>query len=202
VVRKSTRVGFGAGIFALGLAFVTVACLGKPAPSRGNGGGGSASGGSGSDPDVDEGTCDAWKVTYCKAVKACSAFETEAECEIRIGYIECLEDAPVGSCEEKINDALSAKKCEKLPTGCDPAEIADRSEPKKACEDLYYAFCERSFFCGFESSIDGCVNGFELSQPCSSFTAVLPTYDTCLGEVLDQSCEDPTPESCQGVLQR
>jgi hypothetical protein len=183
---------------------VAVGCLGKAPPKRDGSAGGTASGGSESepDPDVVEGSCDAWKVAYCKAIAACSAFESEKDCQIRVGYIACLGDAPLGSCEKKIKTALSDKKCDDLPSGCDPPDVADRSVPTRACKDLYQAICERSFFCGFETSIETCEESLELSQPCSSFTALLPTFDDCLARVQEQSCQDVSPDSCQGVLQR
>jgi hypothetical protein len=188
---------------ALAASVLVVGCLGKPVPNRnGSSGGGATGGRSASDPDVDPGSCDAWKVAYCNAVAACNAFESEESCKVRVGYVQCLEDAPVGDCADEMDAAVEKERCEDLPQDCGPSDIADRTYPNRACNDLYEAFCERSLFCGTASDLESCQSGLNATDPCSSFTAVLPTYDDCLAGVKELACQEQTPASCTGVLQR
>lgn len=165
--------------------------------AEGSGGSGSA----GSDnPDTEEpepGSCNAWKVSYCKAVSRCS-FDSRAECEADVGYAMCLEDAPVAACAK----ALDGAKCDQMPSHCDPESIADRTLPTQVCRDLQREICEWSLFCGFEFSLEGCQTTLATSQPCGEFTAVLPGYEECLTDWRTLPCDQQMPPSCDGILRR
>lgn len=151
-------------------------------------------------PDVEPGSCDAWKVSYCKAVRACNAFETYDACAERVGYVRCLDDAPFGKCQKALDAAVEKEKCEDLPKECGPMDLADRKEPVAACRSLYQAVCEWAFFCGIEVSEESCRQGLEISAPCANFTAVLPSAKKCIDAYKILGCFEPQPEICQGVL--
>lgn len=151
-------------------------------------------------PNVEPGTCDGWKVSYCKAVRACNAFETYDACTERLGYVRCLDDAPFSRCQKEIDAAVEKNKCEDLPEDCETVDIADRKEPVRVCRLLYQAACEWAFFCGIEVSEESCRQGLEFSNPCSNFTAVLPGADQCVDAYKVLGCFEPQPEICQGIL--
>lgn len=152
------------------------------------------------DFEADPGTCDAWKISYCDAIEQCSAFTTHEECQVDVGYVRCWEDAPVGSCEEEINQALADDDCDALPSDCTPQEIADRTVPERICKEIYNALCEHDFFCGVNVSIETCVATLETGSPCSEYTAALPQAEDCPEAIGLLSCGDGLPAECQEVL--
>lgn len=151
---------------------------------------------------AEPGSCNDWKISYCEAVESCSAFSTQKECEVDVGYVRCAQDAPFGSCRARIDKALAEGACDELPTDCDPVEIADRSVPASECGDIYGAICEFGYFCGAELSIESCLASLQASSPCSQFTAVLPQSEACVDAISVQGCGDPLPAICTGVLRR
>jgi hypothetical protein len=152
------------------------------------------------DFEGDPGTCDAWKISYCDAIEQCSAFATHEDCQVDVGYVRCHEDAPLGSCEEEINEALADDDCQALPSDCTPQEIADRTVPAQICRDIYTALCEHDFFCGVTVSIETCVGALQTSSPCSEYTAVLPQGEDCPEAIELLACGDGLPAVCVEVL--
>lgn len=153
-------------------------------------------------PDAEDGTCSAWKFAYCDAIDACSAFDTREQCELDLGWLVCLPDAPLQSCQEKIEKAVKDKACDDLPQDCNPAEIADRSLPYQLCLDIHTSLCEYRLYCGLELSLDGCVETLNRTEPCDSFTSFLPTAVDCAEAFTTLACGDPLPEVCVGSLRR
>lgn len=176
----------------------------------GSGSSGSDSSGTGSkagdddeeddDPEVEKGSCNAWKVSYCHAVDECGAFGDEKDCETDVGYVVCHEEAPYAKCQKDIESALKQNACKKLPDDCGPKDIADRREPTLACERIYEAICEWSFYCGTELSVESCLASLQASTPCGGFTAVLPGVDECIAAYRSLGCGDPSPDICYGIL--
>lgn len=176
-------------------------CLQLGLGSGSNGGSGSPS--EPEDPDVEEGTCDAWKVSYCKAVARCSSFERRQECEDDVGYVICFPDADTAGCQKEIEAALDDDACEELPTDCGPNELADRTEPFAACRDIYEAICEWNIACTLFESLDGCITRLETDAPCSDYTAALyPNVEPCIEAYRRLSCGDSPPAECDHVLRK
>lgn len=172
--------------------------VGLEEPVDGTGGASQGSGGSGSDLEPPEpGTCNAWKVSYCKAVARCS-FDSRAKCETDVGYVMCLEDAPFGACAKALDEA----KCDEMPDHCGPQTIADRTLPTSVCRDMQREICEWSLYCGYEFSLEGCQATLAQAQPCGEFTAVLPGYEQCLLDWRTLPCDVQMPPSCEGILRR
>lgn len=150
-------------------------------------------------PDVEPGSCDAWKVSYCDAIKSCQSSHAAEGCKATVGYLRCLDDAPVGRCAKEIDKAVEDKKCS-LPEDCHPEAIADRRQAVAACRDLYEAACEWGFFCGFYLSEDSCRVQLEFQRSCSEALAVLPDAEKCLRAYQTLGCFDPAPMECPGLF--
>ncbi len=167
------------------------------------GAGAEATGGSGSDREADDedpvesngGSCNDWKVSYCNAVDRCS-FDSRDECEWDVGFMYCAEGAPAASCAAKID----AADCDSMPDDCGPEALADRTFPRQACERIYAAICEWSFFCGGELSVDSCLASLDTGAPCSQFTAALHVVDECVNAYQVLACDEPMPAICMGIL--
>lgn len=150
--------------------------------------------------EAEPGSCNAWKISYCEAIEQCSAFATQQDCQVDVGYVRCLSDAPVERCGEEIDAALKKDACEELPTDCTPQQLADRTVPRQLCQDIYQELCEFDFFCGATVSTETCVASLETSTPCTSFTAVLPQGENCVAAIRRLSCGDALPQECVEVL--
>jgi hypothetical protein len=83
-------------------------------------------------PDVEPGSCNGWKVSYCDAVKTCQSSQAAERCKATVGYVRCLDDAPVGRCAKEIDKTVASEKCA-LPEDCHPGDIADRRKTPAAC---------------------------------------------------------------------
>lgn len=153
-------------------------------------------------PDAEPGSCSAWKFAYCDAIDACSAFETREECELDLGWLQCRDDAPLGACQELIEDALKDEACEELPGECGPGAIADRSIVSQLCEEIHLAYCEHRLICGLEFSFDACLETIARVEPCDSFTSTLPGASDCAQAYTRAECDGKAPEVCIGVLRR
>jgi hypothetical protein len=151
-------------------------------------------------PSAEPGSCNDWKISYCEAVEECSAFSTTEECQIDLGFVRCASNAPFKDCQERIDAAIAGGVCSDLPTDCNPEQIADRTLPAQACQDIYGAICELGFFCGSELSFESCLASLLTSTPCDQFTAVLPESEQCIDALSVQACGDPLPPICNGVL--
>ncbi|OQX70177.1 MAG: hypothetical protein B6A08_01500 [Sorangiineae bacterium NIC37A_2] len=150
-------------------------------------------------PDVEPGSCNGWKVSYCDAVKTCQSSQAAERCKATVGYVRCLDDAPVGRCAKEIDKTVASEKCA-LPEDCHPGDIADRRQAVAACRDLYQAACEWGFFCGFYLSEDSCRVQFEFQQTCSEALAVLPDAEKCLRAYQTLGCFEPLPAECPGIF--
>jgi hypothetical protein len=147
--------------------------------------------------------CDAWKVSYCKAVSKCASFELRDDCESDIGYAICSETAPVQECTTSIDAALKANACDELPSDCGPKAIADRTEPTKACREIYTAICEWALYCSASESIDSCVAKLEVDNPCADYTAALyPNLDACVSAYGTLNCGEAPPLECDHILRK
>jgi len=138
-------------------------------------------------------------VAYCKWATTCNV-NGQAECELSVGYIGCRQDAPIEECEKKLAAARKEGNCFEEVSECQPVAIADRTLPMQACQARYGAICENSFFCGSETSIEACVNRYQLALPCSGYTAVLPNYDQCMSDIAVMDCQTLLPTSCEGSI--
>jgi hypothetical protein len=153
-------------------------------------------------PDAEDGTCSAWKFAYCDAIVECSAFVTREECELNLGWLVCKEDAPLGSCQARIERAVEKEECDDLPEDCSAAQIADRTLATQLCKDIHVALCEHRLFCGLELSLDGCIETLARVEPCEEFTSFLPTAVDCTEAYSVLGCGEPMPEVCAGSLRR
>ena len=151
-------------------------------------------------PDAPEGSCTSWKYAYCDAIAACSAFVSREQCELDLGWLECLSDAPLEKCEAKIRKALDDEDCDALPQDCGPKTIADRTKPTQLCEEIHAEMCEFRFFCGLEFSSDACMETLSLTEPCEKFTSFVPTAVECSEAYSKLGCEEPMPRVCAGAL--
>jgi len=88
------------------------------------------------------------------------------------------------------------------------------SSPEDKCQDLVDTMCDRVTAClNVPSQKADCVRTVSDSASCSRTKSVTESYDTCLDELRDVSCDalldsdangDPVlniPSSCRGVLQ-
>lgn len=149
---------------------------------------------------MEEGSCNAWKVSYCDAIEQCDAFADREQCEIDIGYVRCKEDAPFAWCDTEIRKSLKDDACGELPSECAPAEIADRTVPTQYCEDLHEEMCEWSLFCGYEVSVESCMATKDTSEPCDQYIAVWPGIEDCLEAWATLACDEAAPEICRGLF--
>ncbi len=87
--------------------------------------------------------------------------------------------------------------------------------PKDKCEDLIDAVCDRGVECitGAAGMHDECVHAVEGDLPCGDVKSVTSSYDRCIDQLNEQSCQtlfprDPDtgdqalvlPTECSGVL--
>jgi hypothetical protein len=186
----------------LGFCLLDVALLGCAQPGMGGGSRDDGADESGTEPSEDsrddgvDGTCSAWKVSYCGAVEHCGSVSERNECESDVGYVRCLSAAPVASCQEALDAVVSEDDCSDWPKACEPSDIADRAEPAAACQRLHAQKCEWLLYCGSQTSLEACEATLEASEPCSSFTAVLPAADACLDRFATLQCDEPVPSEC------
>lgn len=171
-------------------------------------GGGAAETPEGEDEDADDdqeytaepGSCNAWKISYCKAIDECDAFSSQEECEIDVGYVRCLDSAPVAKCVDDIDSALEKNKCGNLPSECTPEYIADRTIPTALCGEIYRAMCDFNVFCGLETSVESCISAMNVGAPCTEFTAAWPGAEVCPDLIDQMGCNAQIPSECVGVL--
>lgn len=197
ISQKRIRRALGAPIFALGALGLLPGCLEIGLNPQD-----SSEEEPGEDGEWPAGSCEAWKVSYCRAMDQCGAFGQSSDCELDVGYVQCAEDADFASCQKKIDRALKKKSCESLPRGCGPQQIADRTGPGAICQALRQEICEHSLYCGTELSLETCLASLELQAPCSEYTAVLPEAEECLRSYQRLSCGATLPSACQGILRK
>lgn len=162
-------------------------------------GGGSSTDGSSSDEEGDEpeaGSCNAWKVSYCRAVAECGSVQEKRDCEDDVGYVVCQSDAPFGACQKKFDTIAKKKRCGDWPKACEPRDLADRSSPVQVCQLFHRAICEWRQFCNPLVTLEECEIALETSEPCSEYLAVLPNAEACLDVYGVLSCGERVPEEC------
>jgi hypothetical protein len=79
--------------------------------------------------------------------------------------------------------------------------------PPQGCRDFVDAFCSRLAECELPSerarTYQNCVFSFELSIDCDQVFRLRSSYDACMSEIENASCEliqNEFPASCKGVL--
>ncbi len=195
------------GVLVGGFCLLTASCdqFGLPF------GGGGESEGDGEEADpkdgkpdrgftAEPGSCNAWKISYCNAIEECDAFSSHEECQIDVGYVRCLDSAPVAKCADEIDRALEKKKCGELPSECTPQKVADRTVPTQLCEEIYRAMCDFNVFCGLEISVESCIAAMNVGAPCTEFTAAWPGAEVCPDLIDQMGCRAQIPSECVGVL--
>ncbi len=189
-------------LFALAvLASTPLGCLqiglGTGGGSSSSGGSGGAGGTGGTTTTTTDGTCNAWKVSYCAAVALCGSVEEKADCEDRVGYVVCRDGAPFASCQDKLDAIKNTSQCGSWPDDCEPEDIADRSSPNEACIKLYSGICEWRQYCSPLTSVDDCRQQLDSDAPCSSYFAVNPdTADMCIKGYQVVGCGESIPAEC------
>lgn len=149
-----------------------------------------------SNDDVQDGTCAAWKVSYCAAIKHCGSVTEKNRCQDDVGYVQCLSDAPFTRCQQGLEDVVSKDDCDAWPKDCEPEDIADRTEPGKACKKLHSAQCEWLLYCSAQTSVEGCEANLDASEPCDEFTAVLPNASDCIDAYAKLQCDEMAAKDC------
>jgi len=86
------------------------------------------------------------------------------------------------------------------------------SSPEDKCEDFVDTVCDRLSSCVGEEDTDDCVREGEDALGCARVTSVSSTYDDCIDDLEDTSCEalldtdedgnstPALPLTCRGVL--
>ena len=157
----------------------------------------------GDESSPEEGSCDAWKISYCDAVAACESFADREECENDVGFLVCHPEAPIARCQKEIDAALDADECRELPGAeCTPERVADRSYAVAACQAMHQEVCEWSLFCGIEQSYESCLANQDAADPCTEYFAVWPGIDPCLQGLSRLACNEPLPDVCRGIFRK
>lgn len=145
---------------------------------------------------VQDGTCSAWKVSYCEGVDLCGSVTEKNDCKDDVGYVMCLQGAPYAACQDKLDEVVAEDKCEDWPKSCGPKDIADRKDPTAACKQLHAQKCEWLLYCGGQTSIEECEATLEAAEPCAGFTAVLPAAPDCIDRFAVLQCDEGVPNEC------
>lgn len=166
----------------------------------GGGSGSSASTDDGSDGDdfeAEPGSCNDWKISYCDAVDQCGSVQEKSQCHDDVGYITCMDDAPYAGCAPKLAKIAKDGACEKWPDGCEPEEIAERTDPYVACLQLYQAVCEWRQYCNPLTTIEDCEMAMEAAAPCSGYYSLVPDMArACIELYSSLSCGESIRPEC------
>ncbi len=166
----------------------------------GGGSGASASadgGGEGDDFEAEPGSCNDWKVSYCDAVDECGSVREKSQCQGDVGYIACLADAPFATCATQLAQIAKNGACEKWPDGCEPEQIAERTDPYVVCVQLYRAVCEWRQYCNPLTTIEDCEMAMEAAAPCSGYYSRVPDVaQACIELYSSLSCGESIRPEC------
>jgi hypothetical protein len=140
--------------------------------------------------------CQAWQKSVCDYVALdCNAM-SERDCVANYYGVTCTSDTTARSCSAALDNAA----CGAAPSGCDLFDMADPAPAVTACNAFIDATCQHFVSCG-SATLDACRATASASLDCSKAVAYAPSYESCLSDTAEQSCNASDPlASCKGVI--